>query len=202
MPTFLDAANLPKPDYLEGKSLKPLLHRKPVKWREYLFAEYTTHWPIQHYFPMRSVRDARYKLIHNLLADKPELLYDHPWDTGVHAVGCPDIPAAKASPEGSVTRATYERFFRPPVFELYDLHADPGEQYNLAEDPAHVDALGRLRDRLVEWRQATDDPFLDMDYTERFSRHYGDHLRRIREWEEENPGKPAWKHNPDRKSVV
>ncbi|OYR78567.1 hypothetical protein DJ84_20945, partial [Halorubrum ezzemoulense] len=59
--------------------------------------------------------------------------------------------------------------------ELYDLAADPDESENLASDkkpfepaaeasdpdPAHVDALDRLRDELESWMASTDDPLLD-----------------------------------------
>jgi|AntDeeMinimDraft_4_1070355.scaffolds.fasta_scaffold00098_34 arylsulfatase A-like enzyme len=44
-----------------------------------------------------------------------------------------------------------------PAEELYDLSNDPHETENLAEDPAHADALGRFRDALDEWREAVDD---------------------------------------------
>jgi hypothetical protein len=42
--------------------------------------------------------------------------------------------------------------------ELYDLEADPGEIVNRIDDPAMAQTLRRLRRRLVEWMQETDDP--------------------------------------------
>ena len=44
-----------------------------------------------------------------------------------------------------------------PAEELYDLDADPHEINNLVDDPAHADALDRLRAALDEWREDVDD---------------------------------------------
>lgn len=45
--------------------------------------------------------------------------------------------------------------------ELYDLDADPGEIHNRAPDPGSANELARLRQRLVAWMKATDDPLLN-----------------------------------------
>lgn len=45
--------------------------------------------------------------------------------------------------------------------ELYDLHGDPGELQNLAQDSAGRDELARLRPRLVEWMESIRDPLLN-----------------------------------------
>ncbi len=45
--------------------------------------------------------------------------------------------------------------------ELYDLGADPWELRNLARDPACADELSRLRHRLVEWMERTNDRLLN-----------------------------------------
>jgi arylsulfatase A-like enzyme len=41
--------------------------------------------------------------------------------------------------------------------ELYDLRDDPYELKNLADDPAHQDALKELRRELDDWINRTDD---------------------------------------------
>lgn len=58
-----------------------------------------------------------------------------------------------------VTDARYKYVYNPVTFdELYDLEADPGEIVNRIDDPAMAQTLRRLRRRLVEWMQETDDP--------------------------------------------
>ncbi len=47
----------------------------------------------------------------------------------------------------AVTDGAY-RYINAPREELYDLQQDPGEQRNLALDPAHAETLAALRDRL------------------------------------------------------
>jgi N-sulfoglucosamine sulfohydrolase len=69
LPTILDVAGVPVPPetaalMTEGRSLKPILQRQAVAWRHTLFAEMNYH-NDDMYKPMRSVRDSRYKLIHN-----------------------------------------------------------------------------------------------------------------------------------------
>ena len=45
--------------------------------------------------------------------------------------------------------------------ELYDLTADPGELHNHATDPDAQPELDRLRPRLVQWMEATEDRLLN-----------------------------------------
>lgn len=45
---------------------------------------------------------------------------------------------------------------------LFDLKNDPGELYNLAEDPDSSDVLQSMRNQLTEWMQERNDPFLSL----------------------------------------
>jgi len=75
-----------------------------------------------------------------------------PWDN--HAFeAC--LAARESFP---VQYGLFERTFARPAEELYDLHTDPGEIYNLAEDPRFAGPLGRLRGRLGRWMTQTQDP--------------------------------------------
>lgn len=48
-----------------------------------------------------------------------------------------------------------------PVWELYDLKADPCQRTNLADDAGHAADLVRLQEALLNWRRQTNDPLLD-----------------------------------------
>jgi arylsulfatase A-like enzyme len=64
-------------------------------------------------------------------------------------------------PPSEGIRAERWKYFRypgtHPLFEeMYDLHADPHEEVNLARIPQHAPQLGTMRKRLLSWRQTLD----------------------------------------------
>jgi arylsulfatase A-like enzyme len=73
-PTALDLANVPVPDDMQGRSLKPVLKGKPPDdWRTSMYYHYYefggNHWVLPHY----GVRTERYKLINYYTANEWEL---------------------------------------------------------------------------------------------------------------------------------
>lgn len=68
-PTILEVVGATVPADLPGRSLLSLFDN-PSSWRSFLFTEYHGHYPPL-YFPQRTVRNERYKLIMNLLSDRP-----------------------------------------------------------------------------------------------------------------------------------
>lgn len=109
MPTLLDAAGLPIPQSVQGRSLLPLLDdSQPAEWRDAFLYE---HLHTRHLSPMvRGVRTERWK---------------------------------------------YTEYYVPGEFvELFDLRSDPNERRNLADDPAHAETRGRLRQRMLAlWKE-------------------------------------------------
>ncbi len=153
LPTVMDAAGLPAPEGLPGQSLTPLIEGKSVPWRETLCAEYTSHGK-KCFFPRRSIRDRRYKLILNLLGDRPN---------PVKAVdGCAAWEASRDPKlEGTPARLAHDTCHRPPRVELYDLEKDPIEFRNLAGKAEFREIEKRLLVALEQWRKLTRDPLLD-----------------------------------------
>jgi N-sulfoglucosamine sulfohydrolase len=151
MPTFLTAAGLPLPRPLAGLPLQPLLADAGAPWRETLCTEHTTHGPAN-YFPRRTIRDARYKLILNLEAASRA--------NPVPSVdGCPATRQALAG-DDETAKALHQLTVTPPPVEFYDLETDPCETRNLADDPAHRATRERLLAQLEQWRRETSDPTL------------------------------------------
>ena len=141
MPTFLELAGAAPPEGLPGQSLLPLLRGQPVKWREWLATEYTTHEP-RSLNPQRSIRDARYKLTVTLLKDPA-----FQWPA--------EIPLEEY-------RKIQKRAATGEYIELYDLKADPYEFKNLAGQPELKAVQDRLFQQLQNWREQTQDPLLDL----------------------------------------
>jgi N-sulfoglucosamine sulfohydrolase len=141
-------------DNLPGRSLLPLLLGQKTDWRRYLFTEYTTHGGAQNFYPQRTVRNERFKLIENLLPDEVNPGYDF---TNNKLDSVPE--AVEAAP--LEIRAAYERMRRPPRFELYDLQADSFEFCDLTANPEYAAVLAELQGKLAAWREQTEDPLLN-----------------------------------------
>ena len=48
--------------------------------------------------------------------------------------------------------------------ELYDIVDDPQETRNLIDDPAHRAVAEQMRQRLLDFRHQTGDPWLEIDF--------------------------------------
>lgn len=158
-PTIYDAAGVKAPP-THGRSLRPVLSDPKASWREYLAAEFHFH-GAGPFYPRRAIRDARYKLIHNLRAGvaKPS--------TGID--GDRAYPASQeARYDNTQTRSTFNTFADPPEFELYDLQKDPNELRNLAGQPELRPVKERMQNALTLWRKDTADPFLDSAFLNRY----------------------------------
>ena len=162
MPTFLEAAAAGEIAGLAGRTLNPLVAGQSPPWREYLFTEYHLH-SNHNYFPQRTVRDRRYKLIRNLMPNTVNP--GHAFTIDKFVGDAELLQALEQAPER--VRTAYQAMASPPEYELYDLAADPYEFSNIASDPAHQDAFERLQARLQQWRVQTNDPFLDPANTAR-----------------------------------
>jgi uncharacterized sulfatase len=158
LPTFLEAAGVDPatidagcPDAngqrgLDGRSFLDVLTGRSDQLRDYVFAQHTTvgiNGYLQPY-PMRAVRDSRYKLIRNLA---PQNTYTI---GGIHR-GQPITSWIEDSKNDPKLAARIEWLFHRPAEELYDLSADPYEMRNLADDPHFADIKDRLGRELDAW---------------------------------------------------
>lgn len=166
MPTLLNASEADDVPGLPGAKLQPLFQPRSAKWRTHYYAEYHTHAAAPNYFPQRSVRSDRYKLIESLLPDTIHPDYDitieklQVSNRGQDYGGDLDLNAVIAASRPEV-RAAYALMRQPPRYQLYDLQEDPHEFRNLAENPDYAKVRADLQERLNRWRRETNDPLLD-----------------------------------------
>jgi N-sulfoglucosamine sulfohydrolase len=139
LPTLLEAAGVPAPETVQGRTFLSQLQGRPGTVRAAVFAEKTFH---EHYDPQRCVRTARHKLIHHFEVSNPAYT---PTDIS-RAPTYKTVIAELAAVRG--------------MLELYDLEQDPVEQRNLAGDADHADLVADLGRQLRAWMQETDDPLL------------------------------------------
>ena len=83
----------------------------------------------------------------------PEVLAKHHTGTWIRA----DDSDVQSGLSWKSIEGTYDR---PPPEELYDLEKDPLEQVNLAEDPASVGVLEKMRDLMREMMERSSSPLL------------------------------------------
>jgi N-sulfoglucosamine sulfohydrolase len=151
-PTILDMAGaLPSNASFHGRSFNSIMEQEnPAGWDE-VYASHTFH-EVTMYYPMRAIRERRYKLIHNLAA-------------------CQEFPLAMDLKLSSTWLSVINRgqqrygkrslatFLQRPEFELYDLLTDPYEVDNLALHKDHEDVFIRLKQKLAVFCKNTNDPW-------------------------------------------
>ena len=151
-PTFIDAAGGTPPDFLDGKSFLNVLRGGADTHKSHVFGLQTTRgiYSGAHHYPIRSVRDDRFKLILNLDPDATfyNSINQEPWFKSWE----------KASASGDAhARRMLVRFAKRPAVELYDVRADPHEMQNLAALPEHKETIDRLRTKLEAWMKSQGD---------------------------------------------
>ena len=149
-PTWLDAAGVPVPGAMDGKSFLPLLLGRSFQPRQALYAERNFH---THLDLIRCVRTNRYKLIQNYL---PEIPY-RPLSDIARSPSWRSIE--RLGREGKLSRTLFQRYFKKPrpQEEFYDLEKDPGEMNNLAGDSKYKTELLHLQELLSRWMIKTRD---------------------------------------------
>lgn len=169
-PTFLEMAGVDAtkvdtscPDVngkrgFDGQSFLPILLGKTNQLRDYVFAQHTTIGIIgaKEPYPIRAVRDRRYKFIRNLA---PENRY---WVYFLHGT----ITAKSWEQAGANDPAVAARFqwmSHRPGEELYDLETDPYETNNLATDSKFKQIKSRLSHELDAWMKQQGDKGMETE---------------------------------------
>ncbi len=140
-PSICDIAGIPKPPWLEGFSIMPLLNRSSEKIRDEIFSEISYH---AAYEPARSVRTERYKLIRHYDGEHPRVV----------------LPNIDSGPTKSLLLENGLKDKKKDMLEFYDLLFDPEEKKNLAASTEYAEQLADLDSRLLSWMQKTNDPLL------------------------------------------
>jgi N-sulfoglucosamine sulfohydrolase len=157
-PTILDFAGATPSDYeFHGRSFKSVLEREHADGWDTTYASHTFH-EITMYYPMRVVRERRFKLIWNIAHGLEYPFASDLWES--------------ATWQGNLKRnntrygkRTVDAYLHRPKFELYDLQNDPHEVLNLAADPDYQNKLDEMKARLKAFQRQTKDPWvLKWDY--------------------------------------
>lgn len=167
-PTLLEAAGVPVPDAVTGRSLLPMLKSdeqgRVEQDRDHVFTAVERHtWcrPNGATYPSRAIRNYDYLYIRNF---EPER-----WPTGG-----PTFVSSNRTFHGDVDACPTKTFLverqedfprefqlcfgKRPLEELYAVGDDPGQVKNLADDPQYEQIKDNLWKQLSEHLRATGDP--------------------------------------------
>lgn len=158
-PSILDFSKAtPKNYQFHGRSFIPVLEQTKTDGWESINASHTFH-EITMYYPMRVVRDRKYKLIWNLAHQMPYPFASDLWA----APTWQDV--YKKGMDSLYGKRTVRDYIHRAEFELYDLESDPHEVKNLADNSDYADILKMMKADLKTFQQRTQDPWiLKWDY--------------------------------------
>ena len=139
-PTICELLNIEHPQWLQGKSLLPLMRGEKDELHDEIFAEVNYH---ASYEPKRAVRTQRFNYIRRFGGRRR-----------------PVLPNCDDSPSKDVWLRNGWREQTVAEEALFDVVFDPNETRNLAADPAYAKERAEMRDRLEAWMKRTGDPLL------------------------------------------
>lgn len=142
-PTILSLANIPIPKYIQGQAF--LGKQKSRQKRQYIYAARDR--MDSEYDRVRAVSDGRFKYLKNYMPEKPyyqDIQYRLSQKSMVEILRLRD--------EGMLDEVQMYWFRKTkPDEELFDVHSDPYELHNLANDSQYQDKLVELRKKHLDW---------------------------------------------------
>ncbi|HIK92466.1 MAG TPA: heparan N-sulfatase, partial [Planctomycetes bacterium] len=109
---------------------------------------------IQMYYPMRVVRDKKYKLIWNIAYQLP-----YPFASDLWAASSWQAQF-RNSLDAPYGKKTVGEYINRAKFELYDIENDPYEQKNLALEREYNDVLVTYQKKLKALQKEMQDPWI------------------------------------------
>ena len=136
-PTLCDMLGIPKPQWLTGKSLMPILNNEALEVNDAVFSEVTYHAATE---PQRCVRTKRYKYIRRYGINDDYVPANIDEGESKHFL----------LDEGLLSRKIDREM-------LFDLSFDPAERRNLINDPDYAEIAEHMRGLLAKHMADTDD---------------------------------------------
>ena len=106
------------------------------------------------YYPMRVVRNRKYKLIWNIAHPLP-----FPFASDLWAASSWQAQFKKGK-EAKYGQKTVDEYIFRDRFELFDISKDPYESKNLAGDPKYADILEQYKKKLKTHQKIMGDPWI------------------------------------------
>ena len=155
LPTFIEFTGGKPAAEIEGRSFFPALFGKKTECRQWAYGIHNNI-PEGTPYPIRTIRDKRYKLIVNLT---PEAEYFEK-----HMMNSPTWASfTKDAGDDPHAAAMAKRYVHRPAIEFYDTKADPWELNNLASDKKYAKQIAKMKQALEKWMREQGDKGVEMD---------------------------------------
>lgn len=155
-PGSIDTARPGAPDGgrgFDGRSFLSVLEGKAKSHNKYVYGVHTTKGIIAGKpYPIRSVRDRRYRYIRNLMSK--ETFQNVVTERDANGYWNAWVRDAKTNANAA---RLVKRYRQRPAEELYDLQNDPQELNNLAADPKQAARIKQMRAKLDAWMKQQGD---------------------------------------------
>lgn len=158
-PTLVEIAGGQVPSELDGRSFMSVIREPNTAFRPYAFGIHNNI-PEGPAFPMRSIRDNRYKLIVNLT---PENAYHIKYMTDTSKPGLAYTSWVKKGEVDPMSKKLANRIVQHPALEFYDLENDPDELVNLADQSVYRKRIAKMKKELELWMKEQGDTGADLD---------------------------------------
>jgi len=153
-PTILELTGLlPEKNNFHGLSFREVLENPESRGVPEIYASHTFH-EITMYYPMRVVRDHKYKLIYNIAHP-----LDYPFASDLWASSTWQS-VSKNGEDALYGKRTIEKYLHRPMLEFFDIDSDPHEIVNLAENPDYKKLLEKYVKKIKSFQSSTGDPWI------------------------------------------
>jgi N-sulfoglucosamine sulfohydrolase len=154
MPTILEAAGLPAPVGMDGRSFMPLLSGHEQQGRDRVFTCYNDTSGSRHY-PMRCLQTKRFGYLYNAWSDGTTRYQAEPMS------GLTFRAMQQAAKDQKPVAARVEMLLHRVPEELYDFTVDPNGLHNLVSDAQYREQAAQMRKEMLLWMERTSDPLLE-----------------------------------------
>ncbi len=158
-PTLIDILGGEAVPGLDGESFQSVLRGTANRHRDFAFGIHNNI-PEGPPYPIRNIRDLRFKLIWNLT---PDSAYYIKYSMNTENQTLTWTSWMQEASHDEHARKLTTRVARRPEFEFYAIGDDPYELDNLAYDPAYAELMALYTARLKEWMAEQGDPGAALD---------------------------------------
>ncbi len=158
-PTLVAIAGGKPVNGLDGKSFLPVLLGKSNTGRDYAYGIHNNI-PEGPPYPVREIRDTKYKLLLNLTPEKNYYIkyMMNPEKKDSYWMGWLKVADTSAD-----AKFLIDRIVKKPAVEFYDLQKDPYELNNLASDISYKKQIENYTAKLKQWMKQQGDRGAEMD---------------------------------------